>query len=148
MEMPGYVFTVSQETRLFLMSCLLGLPLGLCFDCFRFLRTLLPHHRTAVFLEDALFAVGFVLLWQGYAVSAAGGSLRYYYALGALLGFALYLLTVGAVTKRMMQRIRQIRRRTCDLFGKCFRRICQFLRLKTVLHRKKYSRTEKMPETT
>lgn len=148
MGMPGYVFSVSQETRLFLLSCLLGLPLGLCFDCLRFLRTLLPHHRTAVFLEDALFAVGFVLLWQGYAVSAAGGSLRYYFALGALLGFALYLLTVGAVTKRIMRQIRRIRRRTGNLFNRCFRRICQFLRMKTVLHRKKHSYTEKMPETT
>lgn len=107
----GFSLTVAQETRLFLGSCLLGLPLGILLDCLRLLRAVLPHHTVTVFIEDALFACICCILLQTYAAGFGESSLRWYYAAGALLGLLLYLLTIGAVIARALQRIRALSRR-------------------------------------
>ncbi|MBR5371561.1 MAG: spore cortex biosynthesis protein YabQ [Oscillospiraceae bacterium] len=94
--------------QLFLWSILLGVPLGMLYDCFRLLRTAIPHHGIMVFAEDTLFMLLSALMLECYGVMCARGAVRYYYAAGALAGFSMYLLTVGAVTRRLMHRSRRI----------------------------------------
>ncbi len=112
MNMPDFSISVSQEARLFLMSCLLGIPIGMLLDGFRLLRALLPHHKLTVFLEDALLAFSACLLLQFYASAFARSDLRYYFAVGALLGLCLWVLTVGAVWMRMLTRVRSRAKQT------------------------------------
>ncbi|MDD5947525.1 MAG: spore cortex biosynthesis protein YabQ [Oscillospiraceae bacterium] len=106
MEIPEQFFTVYQETWLFLGSCLLGLPLGILWDAMRLLRCLLPHHAVAVFLEDVLLVFAAAVAVQCYAIVFARSALRYYDALGCVCGFVIYCCTVGAVTGRILHRIR------------------------------------------
>ncbi len=106
MEIPEQFFTVYQETWLFLGSCLLGVPLGILWDAMRLLRCLLPHHSVAVFLEDVLLVFAAAVAVQCYAIVFARSALRYYDALGCACGFAIYCCTVGAVTGRILHRIR------------------------------------------
>jgi len=121
MGMPEYLPSISQETRLFLWSCLLGLPLGMLFDSLRLLRALLPHHRAAVFFEDLLLSLSACVLLQLYATVFAHDALRWYYALGAMLGLALWLLTFSAVWTRMLRLLR----RFLHAIGNALRRTAQ-----------------------
>lgn len=107
MQIPEHIPTISQQTRLFLGSCLLGVPIGLLLDCFRVLRALLPHHTIAVFLEDTLFSCIAIFLIQCYAAMFAHGILRMYFLVGALLGLTLYLLTIGNIIMRITRKLRK-----------------------------------------
>ena len=107
MAMSDYLMPVRMQTAIFLGSCVLGLLLGLAFECFRLLRVLLPHPALAVLLEDALCTAGFVLALQCYAVSFGNGRLELWTVLGAALGFVLYLLTLGAAFSTLMRRLRE-----------------------------------------
>jgi len=148
MELTGHVFTIAQETQLFLGSCLLGVPLGMFWDGFRLLRTLLPHHWSAVFIEDTVFAAMTALVIECYGMMTAGGAVRYYYAAGALLGLALYLLTFGAVTKRMMLRFRRMRDRFGRSISRRMQRVSQKITGKFMKHHKNLQPTENLTENT
>lgn len=106
-EIPGDHLTIYAQSMRFLGSFLIGLPVGLLLDCFRTLRAILPHHVIAVFLEDTLFAFLSCFLVQCYVWMFADGMLRWHYAAGAMLGFLLYLLTIGAVWMRILKRLRR-----------------------------------------
>lgn len=125
MELSEQIFTIEQETWLFLGSCLLGIPVGMLLDLMRLLRTILPHHAAAVFLEDALLICFAAILVQCYATMFARGALRYYDALGCCCGFLIYLCTVGAVWQRMLSRMRDGVHRFSDRFRQSCYRIWQ-----------------------
>ena len=48
-------FTASEQLRLFVLSCLFGIPAGILYDVFRVLRMLVRHNKIAVAAEDILF---------------------------------------------------------------------------------------------
>lgn len=104
MELETY-FSVPEQTRLLLLSILLGLPLGVCLDVLRTMRVLVRHGRLAAAVED----VAFLLVWAAglvcFASVFARGELRGYYALGSLMGLLLYRCTIGCVTVPLLRRI-------------------------------------------
>lgn len=111
MELTGHIPAVSEQAALFLLSIALGLPAGILLDAMRLLRVLIPHCAAAVFLEDALYVFCLMLLHQCFTVMFMHGSLRFYPLLGTLLGLALYLLTAGTVTGRLLRQLRRLRTR-------------------------------------
>ncbi|MBR6420423.1 MAG: spore cortex biosynthesis protein YabQ [Oscillospiraceae bacterium] len=142
-ELPGFAVPISEEARLFLMSCLLGVPLGMLFDLFRTLRALLPHHPVIVFLEDTFFALCFCVSLQLYASAFGQDALRWYYTLGALLGLALWLLTLGAVWMRLLRGIRRLLGRILHSFGRIMQKTARLF----VRNTKKSDPAEKIGET-
>lgn len=95
MIIPETFFSVNQHLMLFFLSCLTGAFLGVLYDIFRILRIALPHSRIAVFFEDFLFCLVWSLSLMMLATVSARGELRLFFAIGSLLGFILYLVTVG-----------------------------------------------------
>ena len=59
MELETF-FTVQEQTRLFVLACLAGIPLGMLYDGLRILRAVFPHGKISVAAEDILF----LLLWS------------------------------------------------------------------------------------
>lgn len=90
-------FSVSQQTASFLLSVLIGAALGVVYDCFRVARILLPPlaKPKPTFFEDILFWLIYGFCVFCFAASAARGQVRVFMLLGSLLGFALYILTIG-----------------------------------------------------
>ena len=115
-QLPEHIPTISQQTRLFLGSCLLGIPIGFLLDGFRILRSLLPHRYIAVFIEDALFVSSSIFLVLCYSATFGDSRLRIYCVIGAMLGLLLYLLTIGVLTMRITQKIRKIAQNMCMIF--------------------------------
>ncbi len=90
-------FSVSQQTASFLLSVLLGAVLGVVYDCFRVARILLPPlaKPKPTFFEDVLFWLIYGFCVFCFAAAAARGQVRVFMLLGSILGFALYILTLG-----------------------------------------------------
>jgi hypothetical protein len=90
MELMKEFFTISEQARLFLFSCLLGLPVGIVFDVFRIFRKIFPHKKFVIHIEDVLFIFIWAILIVLYYTSFGLGQFRGIYVLGSGLGFVIY----------------------------------------------------------
>lgn len=93
-------FSPNQDSFLFFASIILGFCIGFYYEIFRFLRLALPHPDLFIVLEDLCFflPLGPVLIFFHYALNS--GVLRWFSLLGSVLGFLLYLGTVGKLLIR------------------------------------------------
>ena len=98
-------FNISDQTWLFLWACVLGAFLGVVYDFFRVLRIVKKHNKTAVFFEDTLYTIFFAISLFIYSTENARGQLRFFILIGALLGFLLYIFTVGLVVVKIIRTI-------------------------------------------
>ena len=98
-------FNVSQQTWLFLWSCVLGVFLGIVFDILRVIRIIKKHSSVAVFIEDMLFIIFSSICIFIYIMQQARGEIKYFIFLGALLGFILYIVTVGNFVVNIIKKI-------------------------------------------
>lgn len=105
MNVPETFFTVHEEAVLFGISCLCGVLLGVCYDVFRALRLMIRHNFALVFAEDLVFFIGYCTFLAVFASVEARGGLRVYFIIGNLLGFVLYLATVGSIIIRTVQKL-------------------------------------------
>ncbi|MCI7804978.1 MAG: spore cortex biosynthesis protein YabQ [Oscillospiraceae bacterium] len=98
-------FTASQQLRLFVLSCLFGVPIGIIYDVFRALRIIFPHGKLLVALEDILFFVLYGIFLMCFTITAARSEFRAYFCAGNLLGFLIYFCTVGNAAVSIIKRI-------------------------------------------
>lgn len=90
-------FTVSEQVELFLLSVILGIGLGILYDCFRVVRIIFPpaKKKGAVCLTDIIFWLCYGFSIFLYSVVMARGQVRFFYFLGSIVGFILYIVSVG-----------------------------------------------------
>lgn len=98
-------FTVSQQTWLFLWSCVLGAFLGIAFDILRVIRIIKKHSSIAVFIEDMLFIIFSSICIFIYTMEQARGEIKFFIFFGAFLGFILYIVTVGNFVVKIIKSI-------------------------------------------
>ncbi len=85
---------VAVETQVFLFSCLAGLGLGAAYDCLRVFRTLIPHNKIFIFIEDFLYALLFGFVYFVFAIEGSG-QLRFFILVGMLIGALLERILLG-----------------------------------------------------
>lgn len=114
-------FSIAEQTELFLLAVLAGAVLGIVFDAFRALRTVLPVMKKSAFTAvcDALFMIICGLAMYLFSMFFARGELRLYHIIGALLGFVIYILTAGTVIIGIIRAV----------FGAVYRALDRILRL-------------------
>lgn len=105
MNIPETFFSVNEELRLFGLSCLFGAAFGVIYDIFRTARLLLPHNGLLVAAEDIVFLMMYAVFLTSFAAAAARGELRFYYIIGNAAGFILYILTLGSIVIRTMEKV-------------------------------------------
>ena len=100
-------FSVSQHTLLFLLSVVLGAALGVVYDCFRVLRIVFPPaaKRGAVIAEDIIFWIIYGFCIFCYAAAFARGQVRFFMFFGSLIGFVLYMVTIGNAVTGVIRKI-------------------------------------------
>lgn len=98
-------FSVSQQAQLFLISCAFGIPLGILFDIFRVIRTILPHNTLLVAIEDILYMIIYAVFMTAFTIVCARGEYRCFYTVGNILGFAVYFFTAGNVIVGVIRKI-------------------------------------------
>lgn len=105
MTIPETYFTVSEELRLFGLSCLLGAVIGVAYDVLRVLRLMLPHNSFLVAAEDIGFLGLCAVALTAFSNAAARGEMRLYFAVGSVLGFTLYFFTVGRAVNATLRKL-------------------------------------------
>lgn len=123
MIVPETFFSVSEELRLFFLSCLWGAVFGIYYDIFRTLRLTIPHHSFFVLLEDVVFLMTYGIFLSSFASTEARGELRGYYVLGGLIGFTLYYLTIGRFVMRFMRKLMKLLKGILNILLKPARKI-------------------------
>lgn len=100
-------FSISQHTSIFLLSVVLGAALGILFDCFRVLRIVFPPaaKRNAVIAEDIIFWLIYGFCIFCYAAAYARGQVRFFIFFGSLIGFVLYIVTIGNIITGVIRHI-------------------------------------------
>lgn len=98
-------FSVSEQTCLFLWSCVLGLFLGILFDFLRVIRIIKKHSSFAVFIEDMLFIIFSSICIFIYIMEKVRGEIKFFIFFGAFLGFILYIFTVGNFIVNIIKKI-------------------------------------------
>lgn len=100
-------FSVSQHTSLFLLSVVLGAALGVVYDCFRVFRIVFPPAAKsgAVIAEDIIFWLIYGFCIFLYSSVLARGQIRFFVFLGSLIGFTLYILTLGNLVTGVIRRV-------------------------------------------
>ena len=106
--MPDYIFGLQYETKLFMLSFLVGLVFGAVYDLLRIVRIVKKHHKTVVFIEDFVFVVFCAFWYFLFSTDLARGQIRLFVLIGMFIGFAVYLLTVGSITTRFASAIRMV----------------------------------------
>lgn len=140
MSVPETFFSVSEELRLFGLSCAFGAAFGLLFDLFRTARIIFRHNVPLVVIEDIAFLVIYGIFLSAFASAAARGELRFYFAIGNLLGFLLYLSTVGSLVSSAMKKLFFALNKLLCLIFYPIRRSYVFLRKKAELKFVGYSK--------
>ncbi len=98
-------FNVSEQTSLFLWSCVMGFGVGIFYDIFRVARIIFKHGKVSVFIEDVIFTLFFALCIFVYSTEVARGQIRFFIIGGAMLGFVVYLSTVGLLIVTIIRRL-------------------------------------------
>ncbi len=128
-------FTISEHTVTFLFSVLLGAALGIVYDCFRAFRVIFPPaaKRGAVAFEDILFWLIYGFSVFCFAAIFADGRVRFFMFFGSILGFILYLVTVGSIVIGVIRTVfgtfyrilHKVYSALIEPFVKIFKIICQ-----------------------
>lgn len=145
-------FSVSQQTAFFLLSAVLGAAMGVVYDVFRVFRILFPPAAKSkpVAVQDVLFWLIYGFCIFCYSSEVCGGSLRFFMFLGSLLGFTLYILTIGnlitGILRQIAETVRKILRTVYSLLFepivKLLKNLCQKVGLFFVRIYKKSKKTE------
>lgn len=104
---PSYMFEPKTELGLFVLSVVIGILFALVFDALRVIRIIFPHKSWMVFIEDFLFMMFCGFWFFIFSMTSARGQLRAFLLLGNLLGFFLYIFTVGELVKRFVTKTRE-----------------------------------------
>lgn len=154
-------FSVSQQTAFFLLSVVLGAAMGVVYDVFRVFRILFPPAAKSkpVAFQDVLFWLIYGFCIFCYSSEVCGGSLRFFMFFGSLMGFALYILTIGnfitGILRQIAETVRRILRKVYSLvfepIVKLLKNLCQkvslfFVRIYRKSKKKKRSVKKPLPK--
>lgn len=115
---PETFRTVREELFLLGGAVLLGIPAGILFDLFRFLRRLIRHHWSVTMLEDIFFLLLISFLLLCYVSAFADGIFRMYYVIGCLCGFVLHECLLGNLFFSLWDSFARICRKLTHVFVK------------------------------
>lgn len=101
----GMFLGTGREITLFLYAILTGTLLGSVYDILRALRISIRHHPAVVAAEDFLFCALFGTVYYSLCVSFTEGALRLFLLTGMLIGFGVYLVSLGRIVCGILSRV-------------------------------------------
>lgn len=101
----GMFLGTGREITLFLYAMLTGALLGSVYDILRALRISIRHHSAVVAAEDFLFCLLFGTVYYAFCVSFTEGALRLFLLAGMLIGFGVYLASLGRIICGILSRV-------------------------------------------
>lgn len=99
------IVSISEQLYVFGLAALMGAALGVLYDVFKVMRLVGLNSSVLVFFEDILFfAVSTVTMFSFY-MQITDGKFRVYPLISAVIGFALYFLTLEKIVFFVIKKI-------------------------------------------
>ena len=125
----------------------IGFALGFLYDIGRFIRYSFNAGRIFTFIHDFSFAFLSGIVIFVFSVEPGDGGVRLYYIISALLGFTVYILSLGFLTKLIAKAVYKLNKKLfsvlkkafCTLFDKISKTICPKFKVLFVKIRQKKS---------
>lgn len=89
--------SVSNQSVIFLQSCLLGGIIGVLYDIFRILRLAFKTNKYIILVQDLIFFIIAAIITFVFLLINGDGQIRIFIIIGEILGFTIYFLTLGVV---------------------------------------------------
>ena len=105
MNMPETFFSVSEELRLFGLSCIMGAVIGAAYDVLRVFRLVMPHNSFLTAAEDIFFLLLYAVSLTAFSETAARSEMRLYFAIGNGIGCTIYYVTIGSVVMGTIRKL-------------------------------------------
>lgn len=96
---------VSNQTLIFLQSCLLGIVLGIIYDVFRVIRRAIKVNTIITFIQDFIFFILAAIITFTFFLQQTDGEMRMFVVIGELLGWVVYYLTIGKLVIKISESI-------------------------------------------
>lgn len=123
-------FTVNTQLEVFLISCGIGVILGLIYDIFRIVRITIPHTDLLVAIEDILLFICYGIFLMCFAFSLMRGQIRFFFVIGNALGFLIWFFTVGNIVVKVAYRIKRYILKFISIFTYPIKKIFKTLKKK------------------
>lgn len=146
--MTDYLYSVSltQQTRLFLLSLGFGFFAGALYGLFRAVRVCFGSKKWIYRATDISYLTVLGFLNFLFFLSANEGEIRFFALFGEALGFSVYLCTVGFTFARYFEKFVKLIKRILTAvfnvltfpFRKIRKKLCEFVKK----HRKKPEKSE------
>lgn len=98
-------FGTGRELRLAVYSVITGAVMGAVYEIFRTIRQGIRHNKWAVMIEDVIFTLLFGIVYYAFSVELTKGVMRFFVLLGMLIGFAIYLDSLGKLLYGIIKRV-------------------------------------------
>ena len=115
--------SLTSQTMLFLMACVLGAALGVFYDLIRLTRLIFRTPAVITAVLDILFWIGALAAFSVFILVPCGGDLRFYHVLGLVLGGTLYFLTFSAMLIRVSLQFANLIKKAIRLLFRPFARL-------------------------
>ena len=99
------IFFPPNQELLFLYSFLCGIALGIVYDVFAVKRSLTVSCWWILLIDDTLFSLAFLLLFEAVVFTFNDGRVRGYELLFTLLGFVCYKITLSRIVMFVFDKI-------------------------------------------
>lgn len=123
----GMFIGTSMELLLFAYAALAGAVLGSVYDIIRAFRISLKHNSIAVAVEDCIFVILSFLVYFSFCVELLEGANRLFVAVGMILGFAVYLFSIGRLISKMLSKAFGAAVIICTALVKVFKKVFSYL---------------------
>ncbi len=120
-----YIQGLNAQTQIFFYSLGFGFLLGILYDVFRTLRTVISNSRGFVLFMDLLYFAVCAFLIFCFNMVVDSGHIRIYIALGELLGWLIYYFSFGAIAIKACNAVSSFIKRFFRLIFKPIRIIVQ-----------------------
>ena len=105
-----YTASVSptEQLRFFVIALAVGFAMGVVYEAFRLIRLISPKGKILCFVCDVLFMSLAALVSFVLTVVINTGIVRWYILLGEIVGFLIYMRTIGRVSGAVFRLIRRV----------------------------------------
>lgn len=99
-------FLNTTQLEVFLISCIVGVVIGIIYDVFRIFRIVIPHNSILVFIEDIILSIMYGVFIVCFAFALMRGQIRFFFLIGNFIGFILWFFTIGSVISKTALRLK------------------------------------------
>ncbi len=94
--------TLTSQIMIFLFSFILGAFLGLIFDFFKVINSILKANLKRIFFEDILYFTLSAVVTFVYVLIVNMGEIRFYILCGEIFGWLIYRFTIGKLVYKFV----------------------------------------------